>query len=408
MGEFPISRDGILFDNPPYVRGAFPEDIQWPRQIRVCSPCVGLDAPRRAGLELGVPWLSTDVSDLRRDLRVPLSRLPGHHGKLHLGPAAGDVTARELSSLKDADGLISGPPCPPYSTIGARGFCTDARSNVLEVVGGWAAALAHRGCLAFFILENVEGLFKRSLDQEVSYGIQFMESLAKALPPGWQLKVSHVNSRDCGVPQSRPRVFMIGVCPAMLRSPLQKRLWSLPPRVCPTMPLHALLDPVARPEDYDSLTINQKLNVDARMDEWESIRGNRSPPSELGIIDVGRDSAKPYDGAFGFDESHTLRLNNSNLWVCPASHLHGMYGKKGRLLSWQEKARLSGVVPESIEGLSRAGVEKALGNTIPVPLIGTVMAPVLLAWREMHRVELLRPVASANADSEEEGCEFVS
>ena len=76
------------------------------------------------------------------------------------------------------------------------------------------------------------------------------------------------------------------------------------------------------------------------------------------------------------------------------------------MLSWQEKARLSGIVPESLEGLSIAGIEQALGNTIPVPLIGTIMAPVLLAWREMFRLELFRPLASpANADSEEEGPE---
>ena len=57
-----------------------------------------------------------------------------------------------------------------------------------------------------------------------------------------------------------------------------------------------MLDPVARPEDYDALTINQKLNVDARVEEWEPIRLKRSPPSELGVADVGRGSAKPYDG----------------------------------------------------------------------------------------------------------------
>ena len=86
---------------------------------------------------------------------MTLSRVPGHEGELRLGPIAGDVTAWELSSLEDADGLISWPPCPPYSSIGARGLSAGARSNVLEVVGGWAVSLAHRGCLFFFILENV-------------------------------------------------------------------------------------------------------------------------------------------------------------------------------------------------------------------------------------------------------------
>ena len=391
MSEICATRgDGIVFSEPLYARGAFPEGTEWSRQLRVCSPCVGLDAPRRAGLEIGVTWIGTDVCDLRRDVRVALERLPGTDGNMMLGEIAGDVSLRDTSSMQDAEALVSGPPCPPYSSIGSLGLGQDARSCILDIVGRWALVLAQRGCLLFFVLENVEGLFKRQAGQEASYGTLLVDWMSTSLPKGWKVKVMRANTRDCGVPQCRPRVFIIGVSPAMLRTPLQKRLWDRPLRQCRPVSLREVLAPCDKPEDYESLTLNQKLNVAARLDEWEAIRKTRTPHGELGVVDIARDASKVgFDSAFGFDECHTFRTNNSHLWVVPAIHLRATYGAHGRFLTWQEKARLSGIAPRSLEGMSVAGIQSALGNTIPVPLIGSVLAPLLQAWREVYRSELL-------------------
>ena len=307
-----------------------------------------------------------------------------------LGDVAGDVSLRDISSLQDADALVSGPPCPPYSSIGQLGLGTDPHSCILEIVGRWAVQLAKRGCLLFFVLENVEGLFKRQAGQEASYGTMFVDWLSTTLPKGWNMKVRRADARDCGVPQCRLRVCIIGVSPAMVRTPLQKRLWARPLRQCRPVSLRGVLAPCDKPEDYESLTLNQKLNVDARVEEWEAIRKKRAPHGELGIIDIARDASNiSFDSTFGFDECHTLRTNNSHLWIVPAIHLRATYGARGRFLTWQEKARLSGITPWSLEGMPVATINSALGNTIPVPLIGSVLAPLLQAWRDIYRSDLL-------------------
>ena len=46
---------------------------------------------------------------------------------------------------------------------------------------------------------------------------------------------------------------------------------------------------------------------------------------------------------------------------------------------------MAGIVPESLRLLSDQELDKAIGNTIPVPLIGTVMFPVLRAWVDYQR-----------------------
>eukprot|EP00974_Lingulodinium_polyedra_P011475 1108199-Lingulodinium_polyedra.AAC.1 len=40
----------------------------------------------------------------------------------------------------------------------------------------------------------------------------------------------------------------------------------------------------------------------------------------------------------------------------------------------------AGVVPESLHDLTHAQFFAAIGNCIPVPIIGTIMVPVFRAW----------------------------
>ena len=66
---------------------------------------------------------------------------------------------RREASLEPVDGLISGPPCPPWSTTGNRRGCSDERSlvwdKVCQIIVDQAAC---KRSLLFFMLENVRGM----------------------------------------------------------------------------------------------------------------------------------------------------------------------------------------------------------------------------------------------------------
>ena len=55
-----------------------------------------------------------------------------------------------------------------------------------------------------------------------------------------------------------------------------------------------------------------------------------------------------------------------------------------------EKARLCGLARHALDGLVAAGggrAEVAVGNTIPVPMICHVLAPILRMWQEGVRLD---------------------
>ena len=110
-----------------------------------------------------------------------------------------------------ADVLIGGPPCQPFSKSGfwATGDAKrldDPRATTLE---GYLRVLAEARPRAF-LLENVEGLGFRGKDE----GLQLIHGRLAAINEthGTQYRatIATLNAADYGVPQLRRRIFVIG------------------------------------------------------------------------------------------------------------------------------------------------------------------------------------------------------
>ena len=93
---------------------------------------------------------------------MPLSRLHGPPlpGAVFKVGATGDILEEDISQWDRVDGTIAGPPCPPYSTMGARQGHNDPRAAVharvtdILVDQGWKHSF-------FFIVEQVPGMMAR-------------------------------------------------------------------------------------------------------------------------------------------------------------------------------------------------------------------------------------------------------
>jgi DNA (cytosine-5)-methyltransferase 1 len=123
-------------------------------------------------------------------------------GELHQPAFAGDITKVDYNLIEDFDILCGGFPCQPFSHAGKRLGMEEARGtlffNVLQI-------LQAKKPRAYF-LENVMGLLNHKSGDKMTIDVirENLESL------GYSFQVFKVRASDYGVPQLRPRVFLVG------------------------------------------------------------------------------------------------------------------------------------------------------------------------------------------------------
>ena len=153
--------------------------------------------------------------------------------------------------------------------------------------------------------------------------------------------------------------------------------FGAPEGVALELPRHA-----AVPHDWDQLTVRQQVNAMEYIAQFEAMLRAGTAQGEIAVVDVARDPLRAMESCVVVDKTNTLRTNNAHLWLIPGPSVQAQLGVRGRLLNRDEKSRLAGVRPESMSDLTRVELEEAVGNTIPVSLIGSVLFPLLRAWVE--------------------------
>jgi len=111
-----------------------------------------------------------------------------------------DVTTIKTKDIPKFDILCAGFPCQPFSHIGRREGFSDTRGtlffNIEQILK------AHKP--QAYILENVRGLLNHDDGKTFATIKHNIEAL------GYSFYYKVLNASDFGVPQLRPRVFMVG------------------------------------------------------------------------------------------------------------------------------------------------------------------------------------------------------
>ena len=124
---------------------------------------------------------------------------------LHLNRDVSTMTGGELLNLSrvaegELDGLIGGPPCQGFSTIGLR----DVGDERNELFGKFFQLVAESRP-KFFLAENVPNILSSEYGAIVSRALAFVEKDYFCLP------AFTVKANDYGAPTSRERALFIGV-----------------------------------------------------------------------------------------------------------------------------------------------------------------------------------------------------
>lgn len=107
---------------------------------------------------------------------------------------------KELNKNNDVVGIIGGPPCQGFSMVGTRDE-TDERNNLYLQFVRFVKEIEPK----FFILENVRGLLT------MANGFFKNDIIERFSKIGYNVVYKVLRASEYGVPQSRERVFFVGL-----------------------------------------------------------------------------------------------------------------------------------------------------------------------------------------------------
>ena len=170
----------------------------------VGSDCTGINGAAVALEMLRVPFEEVFASEADPNTRkILLHNFPKLDGRIHE-----DAQTRPVNPTRRVDVYTAGFPCQSWSKAGKNQGLDDPRGMVSLSIMNYLAEGKPRA----FILENVPGLVDPRHRKDFDMMINFLRAIKtkrgqRMYRVSWKL----VNAMDCGVPQSRNRLFIVGI-----------------------------------------------------------------------------------------------------------------------------------------------------------------------------------------------------
>lgn len=322
--------------------------------LTIGSDCAGLCSEGIALELLGVKHQHMFASEVNDSVRHLLYETYGKHGMKYYR----DVTTRDHDLAPTVDLYCFGAPCQPFSPAGHGKGMADPRSTAFTSCVAYIARKRPK-C---FVCENSHRLLSTKFAVEWHALKNDLRSL------GYSIKYKLVNTKDHGIPHSRPRTYLVGV-----RRDIKVMKFRFP------SPIPA--EPVDRFLDDDGLTsscaarvrLHRSRNVGAVMKRAYHILKKKG-------VDPAKDPCFVETGA-------SLKWSSVMVGRSPcltatrcASGGHFMT-HRGRLMTISEMCRLQGLPPDRINYMkakvSPKKFAKAVGNMMSVNVLQRILPPLL-------------------------------
>lgn len=245
----------------------------------------------------------------------------------------GDITKVDEKDIPDHDILFAGFPCQPFSIIGQMQGFNDIRGTLFFDI---ARILKHKRPKAF-VLENVKQLVGHDKGRTLKIIIKTLQEL------GYHVQYAVLNALDCGLPQKRERVIIVGH-----REPI---MFSFPSPVRPFKPLSEILEKKVDKKYYASEYIVNKRKAKHKSAYKLSIWHENK---------AGNICSYPYSCALRAGASYNYLLVNGE-----------------RRLTPREMFRLQGFPDTYKIVVNDSQARKQAGNAVPVNLVKAVILKLL-------------------------------
>jgi len=296
------------------------------RPLRVGTDCSGIEAPIVALQQLKVPFSHEFSSEIDKHCIATI--------KANFSPKTifGDMKERKLKDIPDIDLYVCGFPCQSFSIAGKRQGTRDPRGTVF-----WECLKVIRYKKPImFVLENVRGLL--SIDNGETFKTMILElDKLKIYNVRWKV----LNTADYGIPQSRKRVFIVGILKKNEKKDFE---W---PKPVPCRSLEEFVD-------------------------WDDNSKKPLPPYFYGS---GMDKIINKNAIF-IDLAYTKYSHKDANIKCPCitTASHSLYNfKRGRYANSIELLKLQGFTKSFHILVSKSQIQKQIGNSMSVNVLTTLL-----------------------------------
>ena len=315
------------------------------------------------GLDLGMEMsghFKTKVAIESQEIFCETLRINAATGSLsELKVIEADVTTlspkdivEEYFSSRDVDGLVGGPPCQSFSTMGKELGTNDSRGKLIFDFARWAVELPIR----FFLLENVPQL--ATVD-----GGRVCASLRKYFEEegGFSVTQKIVNCADYGAATRRKRLFMVGVrnaAPFQFPDPTHTKE---PLPLAPKEHRH-----VTAGEAFAGLPEPTTEPPGLVADHW-AVNHTDDVRDQFSKVEPGTYYRRRRRSRLALDQPAPSLVAGDLRGI--RSHIHPSVHRE---LTNRESARIHGFPDDYIFAGNHAAVGLQIANSVPIPVSGVI------------------------------------
>lgn len=300
------------------------------------------------------------------------------YNKNHWNPVAicKDIHELESEYLKEFGkennivGVVGGPPCQGYSTVGTRNI-NDPRNHlyleycrVVEVIRP-----------KFFVIENVKGLLT------LNNGMFKEDIINRFSKLGYNISFKVLNASDYGIPQNRQRVFFVGFRDEKFQFPKEKEF-----KVTTYEALSDLPSLEIEEEHLEVYPYRNDININEyqkKMREGSPFIFNHNATKHTDktkkIISMIKDGGKisdlpqEYWGVRKYNKAFQRMNSKEPSHTIDTGHRNYFHYKENRVPSVRECARIQSFPDKFIFSGSKTSQYKQVGNAVP-PLLAEEIA----------------------------------
>ncbi len=283
-----------------------------------------------------------------------------------------DEYLEELRRKGEIVGIIGGPPCQGYSTVGTRDI-NDPRNHLYMEY----CRIVEKISPEFFVIENVKGLTTLSGG---AFKCDIIERFGKL---GYTVAFEIINAADFGVPQNRHRVFFVGMKKQTFKFPvpLKNKITALDalsdlPSLDNSNGLNLLHDYACKPvnefqrEMRIGSTIIKNHQITVHIEQTVNIISMIPDGGKIKDLSEEYWNVRKYNKAF--ERMSSMKPANT----VDTGHRNYFHYKENRIPTVRENARLQSF-PDTFEFLgTKTSQYKQVGNAVP-PLLAFAIAKAI-------------------------------